>query len=586
MCGIFGFVAGRPRDADEVVNGLRYLEYRGYDSWGVAVARDGDIVCEKAVGPITEADVHLPASCAALGHTRWATHGGVTNANAHPHTDCSGRLALIHNGIVENHQELRYRLRRNHTFRSQTDTEVLVHLLEETLDEVPDLLDALLMVFRQVAGLSAVAVLDAKTLQVAVSKNGSPLILGWGDEASYLASDAAALLDHTRRVTFLDDGQAAALGPDGIRVYDVASGRPVNPDVRELSWDAQRADLGGYAHYMAKEIDEQPRVLLDIAETKAELIAQLVEMMSYADQVCLIGCGTAYHAGMAGRYFLAEMAGKPAGATMASEMGLVLPTLTDRSVVVALSQSGETIDVLDAVKGARDRGARIAALVNAEGSSLDRFADLTILLGCGPERCVLATKSYTAKLGVMQMAAGLAAGNGGAATVREAGFQMGALLGRDDVREQVRRTARAIADQQHLFVLGRDRNYPLALEAALKIKEVSYMHAEGFAAGELKHGVIALVTYGTPCLILAPDDAYRREILASAAEVRARGALTIGFSPRPEDEFDITLPLSGSTASAPYEIAALSQLLAYELALLRGCDPDKPRNLAKSVTVR
>jgi glucosamine--fructose-6-phosphate aminotransferase (isomerizing) len=291
---------------------------------------------------------------------------------------------------------------------------------------------------------------------------------------------------------------------------------------------------------------------------------------------------------MAGRYMLAEMAGRPAASAVASEMSLIYPLLTSDSLVIALSQSGETIDVLDAVKAARERGARVAALTNSEGSSLDRFADLSVLLGCGPERCVLATKSYTAKLAILHMTARALAGEGerGASEINEASYRLEELLDRETVRCEIHETARRIADEQHMFILGRHRNYPLALEAALKVKEVSYMHAEGFAAGELKHGVIALVTYGTPCLILAPDEEFRREALAAAAEVRARGSLTIGFSPRPEAEFDVTLPLSGCTASAPYEIAAASQILAYELALLRGCDPDKPRNLAKSVTVK
>ena len=588
MCGIFGYVAGNEREAQVVLEGLRYLEYRGYDSWGIAVAEDGRVRCDKAVGQIAHASTSLPPARVALGHTRWATHGGVTQANAHPHPDCSGRLALIHNGIVENHQELRSFLSRPHHFLSQTDTEVLVHLLEEELEREPDLLPALMRIFRQVEGLSAVAVLDAETGQVAVAKNGSPLVLGWGDDASYLASDPTALLDHTRKVTFLEDGQAAGLSPDGVRIYDLRTGGTVAPEVREVSWDARGAGLNGYAHFMDKEIHEQPRVLRELAEGKVSEVQDLAGLIDAARDVYLIGCGTAHHAALSGRYLLAELAGRNANVAVASEMQLIHPLLGADSLVIALSQSGETIDVLDAVRSAREQGAKVAALVNAEGSSLDRFADLSILLGCGPERCVLATKSYTAKLGILHLAARALDGGveRGAVELRESSVRLEALLDRESVESRVKEAARHIADQQHLFILGRHRNYPLALEAALKIKEVSYLHAEGLAAGELKHGVIALVTYGTPCLILAPDESFRREALAAAAEVRARGALTIGLSPRPEEEFDLTLPLSGSQQAAPYEIAVVSQLLAYELALLRGCDPDKPRNLAKSVTVK
>jgi glucosamine--fructose-6-phosphate aminotransferase (isomerizing) len=290
---------------------------------------------------------------------------------------------------------------------------------------------------------------------------------------------------------------------------------------------------------------------------------------------------------MSGRYQLAEIGGRATTSAVASEMSLIYPLLDADSLVIAFSQSGETIDVLESVRAARGAGARVAALVNAEGSTLHRYADYGVLLDCGPERCVLATKSYTTKLAVMHLVAWALAGDvdRGVSDLRDAGSRVDALLDRAAAEGAVRDTARKVVDQQHLFVLGRHRNYPLALEAALKIKEVSYMHAEGFAAGELKHGVIALITPGAPCVVLAPDEDFRREALAASAEVRARGALTIGLSPRPEPEFDITLAVSG-TPGAPFEIAAVTQLLAYELALLRGCDPDKPRNLAKSVTVK
>ncbi len=595
MCGIFGYVAAEKRDTSSVLEGLRYLEYRGYDSWGVAIANERTVACDKAVGQIAGATTALPASSVALGHTRWATHGGVTQANAHPHTDCSGRFALIHNGIVENYRELGGRLRRDHTFLSQTDTEVLVHLLEEELEatdaevdgEDPDLLGALLAVFRQVEGLSAVAVLDAATGQLAAAKNGSPLVLGWGAGAMFLASDPIALIDHTRNITFLEDGQGAQLTPDGIRICTVDSGVTVVPEVREVTWDSRRAGLDGYDHFMAKEIHEQPRVLRDIATEKQSDVIALADLIRSSRDVYLIGCGTAHHAALSARYMLAEIAGQPTTTAVASEMSLVLPLLGPQSLVIALSQSGETIDVLEAVRAARARGARVAALVNQEGSALDRFADLSILLGCGPERCVLATKSYLSKLAIMHLTARALSGDldRGITEILDAGRRLETLLQRELVEGAMQEIALHIGDHQHLFILGRHRNYPLALEAALKIKEVSYLHAEGFAAGELKHGVIALIARGTPCIILAPDDDFRGEALAAASEVKARGAYTLGLSPRPEEEFDVTLPVSGSVSSS-FEIAALCQLLAYELALLRGCDPDKPRNLAKSVTVK
>lgn len=587
MCGIFGFVSTQRREATIVLDGLRYLEYRGYDSWGVAVGHENGVLMEKATGAISTASTSLPISAIGLGHTRWATHGGVTQANAHPHADCSGRLALIHNGIVENHQELRRSLQQEHQFLSQTDTEVLVHLLEETLTTGVDLLTALMQVFRGVEGLSAVAVLDSETGQMAVAKNGSPLVLGWGSDGMYLASDPIALLDHTRQITFLEDGQAASLTPDGIQIVDLSTGRAISATVQEVTWDTHRAGLDGYAHFMDKEIHEQPRVLREIGNTKAADAERLAEMIRQAKDVFIIGCGTAHHAALSARYLLSEISGRNSVTAVASEMSLVAPFIESDSLVIAFSQSGETIDVLEAVKEARRRGATIAALVNAPGSALDRFADFSIHLDCGPERCVLATKSYTAKLAVMEMTAQALAEDisVGVQHLLEASHHVEALLDRELKSGVIRQLAQRMGAEQHIFVLGRHRNYPLALEAALKIKEVSYLHAEGFAAGELKHGVIALITYGTPCIVLAPDATFRREALAAASEVRARGAYVVGVSAASEPEFDVSL-LTTSSHAAPYEIAAITQLLAYELALIRGCDPDKPRNLAKSVTVK
>lgn len=587
MCGIFGYVAVGRRDATSVLEGLKYLEYRGYDSWGIAAASNGQALVQKEVGKIAGAETHLPATASAIGHTRWATHGGVTQANAHPHTDCTGRLALIHNGIVENYRELGSLLCRDHMFRSQTDTEVLVHLLEEELVEGRDLLSALIAVFRRVEGLSAVAVLDAETGEIAVVKNGSPLVLGQAEGATFLASDALALLDHTRRITFLEDGQAARLTGARLEVRDVATGSRVEPEVRIVTWDARRAGLDGHDHFMSKEIHEQPDVLRRLAISKRQDVDDLAAMVARARDVYLIGCGTAHHAALSGRYLFADLAGRNVAAAAASEMSLIYPLLGPDSLVIALSQSGETIDVLEAARAARVRGARVAALVNAESSALDRFADRSVLLECGPERCVLATKSYTAMLAVLQMTARALRGNAesGAAEILEAGDRLGTLLRSRECGDAILGVAQTISDHQHLFALGRHANFPLALEAALKIKEVSYMHAEGFASGELKHGVIALIAPGTPCLIFAPDGTFRREALAAAAEVRARGAYTVGLSPTEEDEFSARLPVSGSPSS-PYEMAVVAQWLAYELALLRGCDPDRPRNLAKSVTVK
>ncbi len=593
MCGIFGFVGNTDRPTSVVVEGLKDLEYRGYDSWGVAVAAGGGVLSEKQTGKIGDAVSSLPPASASLGHTRWATHGAVTQQNAHPHLDCSGRLAVIHNGIVENHDAIRGRLQR-HQFRSETDTEVVVHLLEEEMAGTAAngrsrLVTGLMSGFRQLEGLSAIAVLDGESGEIAAAKNGSPLVVGLSEEGSYLASDPVALLPHTRKLLFVEDGQAVSLDPSGTaRVFEVGSGREIEPQVREVDWPVHDRTLGPFDHYMEKEINEQPAVLRRLAAEKSDDVSTLARMIEESSRVFITGCGTANNAGMAGQYLMSRIAGRQVTAVMASEMRLAGPLLDPTSLVIALSQSGETIDVLDAARLAQSRGARVAALTNSEGSSLYRLADHSILLDCGPERCVLATKTYTAKLALLVMTAYQLAGRAeeGVHAVVQGALLMEALLVEERDRGNIERLAERLADSDHIFVLGRDINYPLALEAALKIKEVSYIHAEGFASGELKHGVIALIEPGTPCIVLATEPSVLRETLAGTAEVRARGAFTVGLSPDPHPEFEAHLPMRGGGEAVLFEAAAAFQSLAYRLALRLERDPDKPRNLAKSVTVR
>jgi glucosamine--fructose-6-phosphate aminotransferase (isomerizing) len=604
MCGIFGYVGERDEAPQLVLAGLRKLEYRGYDSWGIAARGQAGgparLLVEKHTGKIGEAATSLPSSRVALGHTRWATHGGVTEANAHPHLDCRGRLAVIHNGIIENHAELRRELvARGHTFASQTDTEVVCHLLEEELatrdagvavaeEPCQQLADALMAVFRRLDGLSAIGVLDPHLDCIAAAKNGSPLVLGWGQDGNFLASDSSALLEHTRRLTFLDDGQAALVTRGSLTVYDVAGGQRIDaPRVWDITWQQEVDSLDGYAHYMAKEIAEQPLVLRRLAAERAEAAQRLAESISSASTVHLVGCGSASNAARCGEYLFSRIATRQANCVVGSEFGYLADFLDARSLVVGLSQSGETIDLLDSMKSARGRGAKLAALVNVEGSSLYRLVEDPILLSAGPERCVLATKSFTAKLGVLLMAAYAARGRleAGRALLEQAANEIQSIL-RDGRVEQIRSLARRIAAANHLYVIGRGPSYPMALEAALKIKEVSYMHAEGFAGGELKHGVIALIDSGTPCVVLAPNDETFRAILSGAEEVKARGGYIIGISPFASDVWDEHISVADVGEAASIVNAVPPQLLAYELALIRGLDPDKPRNLAKSVTVK
>jgi glucosamine--fructose-6-phosphate aminotransferase (isomerizing) len=592
MCGIFGYVGARTDAPQLVLHGLKQLEYRGYDSWGIAVPRDGAIVVEKRTGKIGEARTTLPPSSIGLGHTRWATHGGVTDVNAHPHLDCGGRLAIIHNGIVQNHGELRRELiDRGHAFRSETDTEVVAHLLEEELGRLGDgperLVQALMATFRRLEGLNAIAALEVQSGCLAAAKSGSPLALGWAADGMLLASDYAALLEHTRRITFLDERQAALLTPNGIAVFDVASGARLTPTVAEVEWSAEQAELQGFPDFMSKEIQEQPHVLRRIARERRRDAQQLAGLIRQAAEVHLVGCGTAAHAAMAGQYLLARVAGRRAFYANGSEFGYLDRFLGPGALAIALSQSGETIDVIDSVRAAKERGASLAAVVNVEGSTLYRLADHAVLLGAGPERCVLATKSFTAKLAVLLLTAYALDGriDEAADLLERAATEIEALLS-DWRRDYVRQIAEQIYRDEHLYVIGRGPSYPLALEAALKVKEVSYVHAEGFAGGELKHGVIALIEQGTPCLALVPNDDTHDDILSSAMQVRARGGLIVGIGPRPSEGFDFHIPIADLGEASGIVQAVPAQLLGYYLALLRGHDPDKPRNLAKSVTVK
>jgi glucosamine--fructose-6-phosphate aminotransferase (isomerizing) len=600
MCGIFGYVGVCDEAPRRVLAGLKKLEYRGYDSWGIAARQNGAgptrLLVEKHVGKIGQAMTSLPPTRAALGHTRWATHGGVTEANAHPHLDCQGRLAVIHNGIIENHAELRRELvARGHAFASQTDTEVVCHLLEDELNAseasagaCERLSTAVMSVFRRLEGLSAISVLDPQLECIAAAKNGSPLVLGWGEDGNYLASDSSALLDHTRKLTFLEDGQAALLTAHNLTIFDVGSGEPIAaPEIWNIDWRQEIDTLDGYPDYMAKEIHEQPVVLRRLAAERAGNAEQLADAILRASTVHLVGCGTAAHAARCGEYMFSRIASRQANCVVGSEFGYLADFLDQRSLVLGLSQSGETIDLLDSMKSARRRGARLAALVNVEGSSLHRLVDDPILLSAGPERCVLATKSFTAKLGVLLMAAYAARGrlDSGRELLERAADEIQAFL-TDGRLEQVRALASRIADSEHLYVIGRGPSYPIALEAALKIKEVSYIHAEGFAGGELKHGVIALIEEGTPCIVVAPNDETFRAILSGAEEIKARGGHIIGISPFASEVWDEHIAVADVGEATSIVNAVPSQVLAYELALVRGLDPDKPRNLAKSVTVK
>jgi len=593
MCGIFGYVTPRVECARTIVDALRKLEYRGYDSWGVGVGLNGHIAVVKRAGRIPSEPPDLPAGPIAFGHTRWATHGAVTDSNAHPHLDCSRKLAVIHNGIIENFRKLRSELERSgHHFRSETDSEVFAHLVEECLSAVdasdPDaVVAAVRCAFGQVDGLNAFIVLHHPTQQLIAVKSISPLVIGSGTRGTFVASDAVALVGLAEQVHYLDDDEMAAIRDDGLHLFARRDGSPRQPSWRPLTLRETDTSLEGFPHYLIKEIHEQPRVIERIVREHPRRARELARWIECSYGTFFVGCGTAGYAALAGSYLFSRIARRHVNAVVASEFKYQEHFLTDRSLVIALSQSGETVDVIEAVLAAKRRKARVAALVNVSGSTLERLADLTIPLLAGPEQSVLSTKAYTAKLALLLLTAHVLNGSehvGIDLLWRAIDGMVHALT--PNMQDRVKALAERLVDQQHCFIIGRGLSYPTALEAALKIKEVSYLHAEGFAGGELKHGVIALVEPGVPCVVFSPLDETRADILSGAMELRSRGGWIIGVSPEDEPVFDVHLPVAEAGDASCLVNVVPAQLLGYYLAVRKGLDPDKPRNLAKSVTVK
>ena len=589
MCGIFGYVGAERDLGPDILSALKALEYRGYDSWGVAVATDGGIAVQKETGKIAGAQVDLPAATMGFGHTRWATHGGVTRENAHPHLDESGRIAVIHNGIIDNFRALRAELiDSGHSFRSETDSEVVAHLIEREIDRGETLLQATRNAFACLEGLNAIIVMDAQTNELIATKVMSPLVAGTnGNGTTTIASDHIALQGYATQVHYLEDDEVVRIRPGTIEVFDRASGTPKTPCLHPLPVDERDLDLAGHPHFMSKEMTEQPDVLERLATSSLDAITEFAQAIEDSYGTFLVGCGTASYAALTGSYLFSRIAARHVNFVVGSEFKYHEHFLRNNSLVVALSQSGETADIIEAMHAARHHGSRLGALVNVKNSTLDRMVDVRVQLNAGPEQCVLSTKAYTAKVAVLLMAAYALTGklDQGRDLVLGAAAGMREMLQPDWI-DRIRQTAVAIKDANHLFVIGRGLSYPTALEAALKIKEVSYVHAEGFAGGELKHGVIALVTDGTPCVVYAPNDETRADILSGAMELKSRGGFIIGIGSEPDPVFDIFLPTPNVGDASPIVQALPAQMLGYHLALLRGYDPDKPRNLAKSVTVK
>jgi glucosamine--fructose-6-phosphate aminotransferase (isomerizing) len=610
MCGIVGYI-GNKKVVPILIDGLKRLEYRGYDSAGLAVLEQGRMVVYRSVGKIKELESAVWGAnltgTVGLGHTRWATHGRPTEENAHPHTDCTGDLVVVHNGIIENYLALKEKLiAEGHVFRSETDTEVIAHLIEKYLKEDPDIERATRRALTDLTGAYAIGVLwKGDPGRIVGARCQSPLVVGLGEGDFFFASDIPAILSHTRNVLFLNDGEMVVLTREGVHVTTL-NGETVQRPVEKVLWSPILAEKGGYKHFMLKEIYEQPRAVRDtirgrFSEESATIFVegmeQLDEHLVAIDRIILIACGTAWHAGLVGKFMIEELARVSVEVDYSSEFRYRDPVVGDRTLVLAISQSGETLDTLAGIKEAQARGCHTAAICNVVGSSLTREVEGVLYTHAGPEIGVAASKTFTAQLAALYLFAlylGQKRGTLDADRIRALLADLVRLPQQIEHVLHLDAETERLAQQYHaktdFLYLGRGINYPIALEGALKLKEISYIHAEGYPAGEMKHGPIALITEEMPVVILAPQDKVYEKIRGNIQEVKARDGIVIAVCSEEDTDLPgkvdhaLVVPRT-SHLLTPVLLAIPMQLLAYHMAVRKGCDVDQPRNLAKSVTV-
>jgi len=607
MCGIVGYI-GHKETIKVLLDGIKRLEYRGYDSSGIAVIENGTLRCEKAVGKIAELEKKLNGNNIhanmGIAHTRWATHGAPTIENAHPHIDCKNEIAVVHNGIIENYDYLKTRLvREGHIFRSETDTEVLAHLIEKYFHDNLEM--AVMEALKEVEGTYGIAVISPKDPQkIVAARKGSPLVIGIGNQEYFITSDVSASLEHTRDVVYLDDDEVAILTANHYETKTIQN-IPTDKKVEEVLWNIDMIEKSGYEHFMLKEIHEQPQALQNAMRGRFGIGSNLIKLgglINYEKEllktkrIVIVACGTSWHAGLVGEYMLEELARIPVEVEYASEFRYRNPIIEEGTIVISISQSGETADTLGAMREAKHKGAKLFSICNVVGSTIARESDFGVYLHIGPEIGVASTKAFTAQIAVMYLLTiylmklkytNINGYSDMANAIKSIPDKIQTILERE---EEIIELAKDYKDSDHALYLGRGYNYPVALEGALKLKEISYIHAEGYPAAEMKHGPIALIDKDMPVVFIATKDSVYGKILSNIEEVKARGGRVIAIATEGDEQIiekvDHVFYIPKTTDPLIPMLSVIPlQLLAYHIAVMRGCDVDKPRNLAKSVTV-
>jgi len=590
MCGIIGYT-GKDPAAPILYGALTRLEYRGYDSAGIATIDDGRIHLVKEKGQLGDIapqcnETMLPGKIG-IGHVRWATHGGATRENAHPHCDSQQKIAVVHNGIIANYEELKSQLLTQYTFRSETDTEVIPHLIRHHMDAGLSFEDAFFAMTRELTGSYAIlATFAAEPDKILAARRDAPLVIGLGEDANFIGSDVLSFLPHTNRVIYLDDGESAVLTSDKVIIYDFDHHK-VTKKTESVNWKWKEGNKGDYDYFMIKEIQEQPRVIRQALIQDDKVLMNMAMAILRARQVVFVACGTSRHAALIGRYAFSKIGRIFSEVVMGSEFAYFSDSIDRGTVVIAISQSGETADVLSGVRQAKANGATVFSIVNVVGSSLARLSDQALYLNSGPEIAVAATKSFTAQLCILYQLAYALDNNlqAGRSKLLDLSLTVGSDL--DSYSTSLPALAHKMRNKKEFYFLARGVNFAVADEGALKLKEIAYVHAEGMAAGELKHGTLALIESGTPVIAICPLDYTYEDSLANIMEAKARGAHVIGVSNSQTKMFDDAIKISSCEEILyPLVTTIPLQLFAYYSAIARGLDPDKPRNLAKSVTVK